>query len=73
VKPVIPYELRARRYRELRLENNNDAVGIAKQYLNETDIWLKKILAIKLIAVSDVYEFGIAKEELERSMKCRTR
>lgn len=69
----IPYEHRGQMYRLLRIHSKSDAISVALRFRTEKDVWLKKILASKLIDVVGLYECGVSEAEIREVMKCRIR
>jgi hypothetical protein len=69
-KPIT-YERRGQMYRQLTIRNKADAVSVARRFRAESDVWLKKILASKLIAVVGLYECGVSEAEVREVLECR--
>lgn len=69
-KPV-PYEHRGARYRQLDISNASDALEAVHLFRSEDDVWLKKLIASKLIAGCRDGSCGISEAELNEVLKCR--
>jgi hypothetical protein len=67
----VPYEHRGDLYRQLRICNEADARAAARLFKEENDIWLKKILALKMIEALDVYDCGMSVIDLQEVARCR--
>jgi hypothetical protein len=68
---VTPYEHRGAQYRAMTIQSQTDATHVASCYIAERDIWLKKILATKLVNAAVHFEIAISINELKEAMQCR--
>jgi len=71
-KPA-PYEHRGRMYRRLTIASKSEADRVARMFRKETDIWLKKILASKLLDASADFACGVPESEIREATRCRVR
>jgi hypothetical protein len=71
MEKVVPYEHRGARYRNLTIQSQSEAEEAAAIYRAECDVWLKKILASKLLEAASVYAVDISVEEFNRLLRCR--
>jgi len=69
-KPV-PYEHRGQMYRKWIVLSDADAAHLAREFRLERDIWLRKLLAAKLIEANQTYRSGIPDSELREALECR--
>ena len=70
MKKVVPYEHRGRLYAALHVRTRADVATVARLYQEETDRWLKKILARKLLDARPLGS-GIPALELEEASRCQ--
>lgn len=68
---VIPYEHKGKKIIERRIETIKDVYGILEEFRNENDIWLKKLLAFKLLDYLTNHKMDLDKSELLRATECR--
>jgi hypothetical protein len=71
VRKVVPYEHRGAQYRGLSIRSQVDATNVAALYRSERDVWLRKILAGKLLEAAPGFDVGIPVDELNEVMRCR--
>jgi len=64
---VEPYEHKGFRIRE----KMSDISEIEQLYLSETDIWLKKLCAKRLLEYGNLDKLKVNKEDLLKSMQCQ--
>lgn len=68
---VIPYEHKGKRIIGYQLRSVADVYRILKEFRNENDIWLKKLLAVKLIDYLNTNKVDLDKSELLRATECQ--
>jgi hypothetical protein len=68
---VTPYEHRGELYRELTIRSQADALVIAQAFREEQDVWLRKILASKLLEKTSLYDCGLLEYDLREAVQCR--
>jgi len=68
---VIPYEHRGHLYRKIVVCNQSDAVNLARMFREESDVWLKKILAEKLREVEGAFSLKISEIDICEAIKCQ--
>jgi hypothetical protein len=69
----VPYEHRGKMYRELRITSQSEAEEIGCLFRAETDVWLKKLLASKLLDVLAEYDCGVPESDIREAIRCRVR
>lgn len=68
---VEPYEHKGFRIREKQLNTIANVLEIQQWYLIETDVWLKKLIAKKLLELEDIDTLKIDKTDLLKLMQCQ--
>jgi hypothetical protein len=68
---VIPYEHKGQVLRETNLTTVSQANSLLTTFRLETDIWLKKIIALKLLEFTEIDKINIDKNELIKATKCQ--
>lgn len=71
MKPVIPYEHRGLAYRKIDIDREEDAQRTLELFKSEKDVWLKKILALKLIEAARTYDLNVSQATLAEATKCQ--
>lgn len=71
MKKIEPYEHKGFRIREKKLDSISDALEMKQWYLLETDIWLKKLCANRLLEFVNFEELKISKKTLQESTQCQ--
>jgi hypothetical protein len=71
MKRVIPYEHKGLAFRNIKISGEEDARKTLELFESEKDIWLKKILAQKLIEAARIYHLEISERLLGEATKCR--
>jgi hypothetical protein len=65
------YEHKGFRIREIKMDSISDALKMKQWYLLESDVWLKKLCAKRLLEYGHFDELKINKEKLLESMQCQ--
>lgn len=68
---VEPYEHKGTRIRAREINSILDALEMYQWYLLETNVWLKKLCAKRLLEYENLIDLAIDKEDLLRSMQCQ--
>lgn len=68
---VIPYEHKGQVLRETNLTTISQANSLLTNFHLETDKWLKKIIALKLLDFKDIDKLNFDKSELIKATKCQ--
>ena len=68
---VIPYEHKGKKIIGYQLKSVSDVYRILDEFRDENDIWLKKLLAIKLLDYLNNNKVDLDKSELLRAAECR--
>ncbi len=55
----------------MEISNESDVLEAAHLFRSEDDVWLKKLIASKLIAGCRGHDCGIPEAELNEVLKCR--
>lgn len=68
---VIQYEHKGQILRETNLTTLSQANSLLTEFHLETDKWLKKIIALKLLEFSELDKLEIDKNEIIKATKCQ--
>jgi hypothetical protein len=68
---VIAYEHKVSLIRQLPLSTVSNALVVHGMYKSETDKWLKKLLALRLLEFERIEEIQADKEDLIHASKCQ--
>jgi len=68
---VEPYEHRGKKYSEISIDTHGDFEIAIDLFYDETDIWLKKIIALRIIHNSDNFDVSKYESDLQEAIKCR--
>ena len=71
MKSFIPYEHRGKMYRELVICNKCDVDKIVHMFNEESNVWLKKLLAVKLYEVVDIYDLNEYELDIYEAILCQ--
>lgn len=71
INNVIPYELKGKEIDRMQINSIEDAEKVKKMFYVETDKWLKKKLALKLLDYKSTNEIDLSINDLLLSIKCR--
>lgn len=68
---IIPYEHKGQVVRETSLITLSQANSFITNFHLETDKWLKKLIALKLLEFIDIDKLNIDRNELIKATKCQ--
>jgi len=68
---VEPYEHRGKKFSEISTNTHGDFEIAINLFYVEIDIWLKKIIALRIIENAGVYDISKYESDLQEAIKCR--
>lgn len=68
---VIPYEHKGKTISDYQLKSVSEAYKVFEEFRNENDIWLKKLLAVKLLDYINKSKMNFDKSELLKAIECQ--
>ena len=70
---VLPYEHRGAKIREMQIRSDDDARVVYGMFVLETDEWLRKMLALKLLDYVRIDELEIHLDAVVIATKCQVK
>ncbi|MCH8011225.1 MAG: hypothetical protein IIA61_04635 [Candidatus Marinimicrobia bacterium] len=71
MKKIDPYEHRGKKLSEMAIASNKDMDNAIDLFRTETDKWLKKIIALRIIEKSKEFDISHCESELQEAIKCQ--